>query len=720
MAFFLLEIGTEELPADFARLALPQLNDQVQRDLLSARLTPDSVMVTSTPRRLAVLVEGLPAKQEDEEQEHKGPPAQLAFRDGVATDAATGFAKRCGVSVEQLEVRETAKGPFVYARTLQRGRASLDVLAELIPSWIWALQGRRFMRWGQGESRFSRPVRWLVALLDQEIIPLVLPDCDPPIQSGRHSRGHRLNPEPVEIPSAEAYSRCLAAADVQVDRTARASQIRNQLEAGARRAGARLDLPESLFEELVDLVEDPRVIEGTIETAFLSLPPEVLSTVMRAHQRYVPLLFPEGSVDPLALKAEGALLPRFLCVTNGHAEAEATVKRGNERVLRARLADAAFFLKADHAVPSIDRRQDLSRVTFAEGLGTLRDRPDRLGWCTDVLLGELQLEPELAQVARRAAHLCKHDLVSQMVGEFPELQGIMGAKYLLAEGEGREVALAVCEHYLPRGAGDALPGTPPGALLALADRLELLFSIFSRGDRPTGSSDPYGLRRAANGALQLIWHQRWSIALQPLLLRFAKEWQSTFPDSRINVEILADDLTDFFRQRWSSLMEEEGLDPDVVQAIASASAWKGSSVLSDPLEARDRALFLQSLRREGRLTTIQTVVQRASRLASKGDLGREVLRPVPTVDPALFVSRSEAEMFAVLETLAPLAEGEHRYADLANCLQDSAQTLGLFFDGPDSVLVMCDDLSLRRNRLNLLAVLRNQAEVLADFNQLEG
>ncbi|MGA1303842.1 MAG: glycine--tRNA ligase subunit beta, partial [Cyanobium sp.] len=456
MAFFLLEIGTEELPADFARLALPQLNDQVQRDLLSARLTPDSVMVTSTPRRLAVLVEGLPAKQEDEEQEHKGPPAPMAFRDGVATDAATGFAKRCGVSVEQLEVRETAKGPFVYARTLQRGRASLEVLAELIPSWIWALQGRRFMRWGQGESRFSRPVRWLVALLDQDVIPLVLPDCDPPIQSGRFSRGHRLNSQPVEISSAEAYTRCLAAVGVQVDRTARAIQIRNQLEAGACRAGARLDLPEALFEELVDLVEDPRVIEGTIETTFLSLPPEVLSTVMRAHQRYVPLLLPEGSTDPLALKAEGALLPRFLCVTNGHAEAEATVKRGNERVLRARLADAAFFLKADHAVPSIDRRQALSRVTFAEGLGTLRDRTERLEWCTDVLLGELQLEPEVAQVARRAAHLCKHDLVSQMVGEFPELQGIMGAKYLLAEGEGREVALAVWEHYLPRGAGDSL------------------------------------------------------------------------------------------------------------------------------------------------------------------------------------------------------------------------------------------------------------------------
>ena len=720
MAFFLLEIGTEELPADFARLALPQLNDLVQRDLSAARLTPAAVTVSSTPRRLAVLVEGLPTQQDDEEQEHKGPPAPMAFRDGVATDAAAGFAKRCGVPVEQLEVRHTPKGPFVFARTLQKGRPSLEVLAELIPPWIWGLQGRRFMRWGEGDSRFSRPVRWLVALLDGEVIPLVLPDCDPPIHSGRHSRGHRLNPEPVEIPSAEAYSRCLAAVDVQVDRRSRADQIRAQLDAGAVRAGARLDLPQELFEELVDLVEAPRVIEGAIEPEFLSLPPEVLSTVMRAHQRYVPLRVADASADPLALSAEDTLLPRFLCVSNGLLEAEATVKRGNERVLRARLADAAFFLKADHGVPSIDRREALSRVTFAEGLGSLRDRTDRLEWCTDVLLGLLQPPPQVVQAARRASHLCKHDLVSQMVGEFPELQGIMGAKYLLSEGEGREVALAVWEHYLPRGAGDALPDTPAGAVLALADRLEVLLSIFSRGDRPTGSSDPYGLRRAANGALQIVWHQHWSVDLQALLERFAQEWIIFFPGGTFQAGDLAAELTDFFRQRWISLMEEEGLDADVVQAIGAPAASAGGSVVRDPLAARERALFLQSLRREGRLSAIQSVVQRASRLASKGDLGRDVLRPAEAVDPTLFVSRSEADMFAVLERVAPHAEADRQYTELARCLQESAPTLAEFFDGADSVLVMCEDLSLRRNRLNLLSVLRNQAEVLADFNQLDG
>ncbi len=718
MAFFLLEIGTEELPADFARLALPQLEDQVRKDLLRSSLSVDRLQVTSTPRRLAVLVEGLPARQADLEEVHKGPPAQQAFRDGVPTPAAVGFARRCGLPVEQLEVRETPKGPFVFGCTRQPGRATAEVLAELIPGWIWGLQGRRFMRWGEGESRFSRPVRWLVALLDEDIIPVELPGCDPPIRSGRISRGHRLNPDPVEIPAAASYISRLAAENVQVDRLSRASQIRTLLEEAAERSGAYLDLPDGLFEELVDLVEDPRVIEGAIEPSFLSLPPEVLSTVMRAHQRYVPLLSPEALRDPLALSAERVLMPIFLCVSNGHSGSETTVRRGNERVLRARLADAAFFLRADHEVLSIDRREALNRVTFVEGLGSLRDRTERLEWCTDVLLEALELQPEAAHAARRASHLSKHDLVSQMVGEFPELQGIMGAKYLLAEGEGRDVALAVLEHYLPRGPGDAMPESIPGAVVSLAERLELLFSIFAWGDRPTGSSDPYGLRRAANGVLQVIWHQKWSINLHMILVRLSKEWQKIFPDLKIKPDVLSDVLIEYFQQRWMSLLEEEGLNPDIAQAIAS-SVKNGYSVLLNPCEARERARFLQTLRNEGRLLAIQSVVQRASRLAEKGELGRDLLRPSLAVDPGLFVSPSEAAMFAVLEALAPIAETRGNYHELANCLHDSSNILDAFFDGSDSVLVMCDDLALRRNRLNLLSILRNQANCLADFSILD-
>ncbi|MEB3301552.1 MAG: glycine--tRNA ligase subunit beta [Cyanobacteriota bacterium] len=720
MAFFLLEIGTEELPADFARLALPQLKDQLERDLHGARLGFGSIAVTSTPRRLAVLVDGLPLQQDDRQEEHKGPPAQQAFKDGVPTAAAEGFAKRCGLPVELLEVKETAKGPFVFATTRQQGRPTLEVLAECIPAWIWGLQGRRFMRWGQGESRFSRPVRWLVALLDEDVIPVDLPGCDPPIQSGRLSRGHRLRPEPVAIANAAAYGATLAAADVLVDRPARAAAIRTQLEASAAREEGRLDLPESLFAELVDLVEDPRVIEGVIEPAFLSLPPEVLSTVMRAHQRYVPLLKPDAPTDPLALSAERALLPRFLCVSNGLAEAEATVRRGNERVLRARLADAAFFLNADHAVASIDRREALSRVTFAEGLGSLRDRTERLEWCTDVLLESLHLSEAVAHASRRAAHLCKHDLVSQMVGEFPELQGVMGAKYLLAEGESRAVGLAVLEHYLPRGAGDALPESEPGAVVALAERFELLLSHFSRGERPSGSSDPYGLRRAGNGVMQILWHHEWGLNVSQLLQRSAEQWQGLFPGSHAQADGLCADLSEFLRQRFISLLEEDGWDQDIVQAIAAVRCGEQQRVLANVCEAKSRVVLLQSLRKEGQLSAIQTVVQRASRLAEKGELATGVLRVDQVVKPALFERASEAAMLEVLQRLAPIAESAERYEELASGLKESAAVLAAFFDGPDSVLVMCDDQNLRQNRLNLLGVLRNQAQILADFERLDG
>jgi glycyl-tRNA synthetase beta chain len=721
MACFVLEIGTEELPADFARLALPQLERQLRDDLASCNLPYASLSVTSTPRRLAVRVEGLPPRQEDSLQEHKGPPAQLAFRDGKPTPAAEGFAKRCGLTVDQLEVRETAKGPFVYACTRQPGRETAEVLASFIPGWIWGLQGRRFMRWGSGESRFSRPVRWLVALLDREIIPVVLAECDPPIRSDRLTRGHRLRPEVVSIPAAGSYSDVLEAADVQVDRGARAAQIRLQLESAAQELGGCLDLPESLFEELVDLVEHPRVITGLIDSAFLSLPPEVLSTVMRAHQRYVPLLTSEEPSDPLALSAEGTLLPRFLCVSDGLAEAEATVKRGNERVLRARLADAAFFLKADDAVPSIDRREALARVTFAEGLGHLLDRTERLEWCTDVLLESLSVPEEAAPVARRAAHLCKHDLVSQIVGEFPELQGIMGAKYLLSEGEKEDVAQAVFEHYRPRGAGDALPDSAAGAVVALAERLELLLSIFCKGERPSGSSDPYGLRRAGNGIIQILWHQDWELDLAKLLARGANHWQSLFPSFKIEPDQLLDDLTDFFQQRLASLLEEDGFDPDIVRAIVSRFQG-GQNGIQNIRDARDRSQLLQSLRSKGQLAPIQAAVQRASRLADKGDLSRQILSPDDVVDPNLFERQSEVCLLQVLQKLREPAQSIERekYTQLAQGLEESSAVLSAFFDGSDSVMVMCDDLDRQKNRLHLLGVLRNQANVLACFEELDG
>ena len=731
MSTFLLEIGTEELPADFARQALPQLEALVRRDLAERRLSHGPVSVTSTPRRIALLVADLAAAAADLEEDRKGPPAAQALKDGVATPAAIGFAKRCGIEASALEVRDTAKGPFVFARVREPGLPAAELLAACIPQWIGGLQGRRFMRWAEGDSRFSRPVRWLVALLDSAVVPLTLAGSDPLVSAGRLSRGHRLQgaeagsgvsgDTSVAIATASAYAETLAAAGVEVDRERRAATIRAAVEAAATALQARPDLPEELFNELTDLVEAPLLIEGSVPEAYLALPAEVLSTVMRAHQRYVPLYRQQAEVDPLALDARSSLLPTFLCIANSLPAATDTVRRGNERVLKARLADAEFFVAADRAVASIDRRDQLDRVTFAEGLGSLLNRVERLEWCTDVLIEQLALaEPDAAH-ARRAAHLCKHDLVSQMVGEFPELQGVMGGKYLLAEGEPRPVALAVLEHYLPRGAGDSLPSSTAGAVVALAERLELLLSIYAKGERPSGSSDPYALRRAGNGLLQILWHQGWRLNVLELLERCCGHWAELLPAFAVDGPALAAELGDFLRQRLVSLLEEEGLPSDLVQAVAG-TAVPIDRVLGDPADARQRADLLVALRANGQLAAVQAVVTRAARLAAKGDLPADVLSADGVVAEALFEKPSEAAMLAVLQALEPIAAGSgtERYQALADGLANGAQALAAFFDGDQSVMVMVDDPAVRRNRLNLLGLLRNQASVLADFDAISG
>jgi glycyl-tRNA synthetase beta chain len=577
------------------------------------------------------------------------------------------------------------------------------------------------MRWGEGENRFSRPVRWLVALLDATVIPLTLKGSDPEVTAGQESRGHRLWAETVTIASADSYVETLASVGVEVNRASRRAAIKGAVDEAAAQLGARPDLPDELLDELTDLVEAPQLFEGSVAEHYLSLPAELLATVMRSHQRYVPLYRLAAEIDPLALDARDSLLPRFLCVGNGLAAATATVRRGNERVLKARLADAEFFVQADRAMASIDRREQLDRVTFAEGLGSLRDRCERLEWFTDVLLELLPSSGINTANARRAAHLCKHDLVSQMVAEFPELQGVIGAKYLLAEGEHREVALAVLEHYLPRGAGDRLPSSGAGAVLALAERLELLLSIYAKGERPSGSSDPYALRRAGNGLLQILWSQGWGLDLQALLQRASAHWAALLPNFAVDAPALAGELGEFLRQRLLSLLEEEGVPTDLVQAVAGESVPL-ARVITDPADARERAKLLVKLRSQGALAAVQAVVQRASRLAEKGELAANVLTAEDVVKPSLFEKSSESAMLQVLNQLEPIAtgSGSGRYAELAEGLSAGAGTLAAFFDGDQSVMVMAEDPEVRRNRLNLLAVLRNQASVLADFSRING
>ena len=714
---FLLEIGTEELPAEFVRSALGQLHQSVVSDLKDLRLHHGEVRVFGTPRRLAVVVESLIDRQSDLEEERKGPPVRQALVNGQPGPAALGFAKRCGVDPSELQPRDTPKGPCLFARVTTPGSDTATLLNERIPAWINGLQGRRFMRWGDGDQRFSRPVRWLVSLYGAQVLPVTLSASDPIVESSHRSRSHRLRDSTVEIEHADRYVETLLRAGVMVDRSERSQLIRSALDRESEARSAVVACPDSLFEELVDLVESPRLLTGEIADCYLDLPPEVIVTVMQSHQRYVPLQRDNAETDPLALQARDVLLSKFLLVSNGLEHADSTIVRGNERVLSARLADAEFFLNVDRKTPSEQRREALDRVTFAKGLGSLRDRSDRISWMLEHLIQLLSISSDRAVHAQRAAHFCKHDLVSQMVGEFPELQGLMGGKYLLEEGEDRCVALAVTEQYQPRGAGDALPSSDAGALLALAERLELLLSIYSKGDRPSGSSDPYALRRAGNGIVQILWDRGWRLSFPVLLDEAARHWTNQFPAFEVQPDALVDDLSLLLRQRMVSQFEEDGFPADLVQAVAGESVGDGR-MLRDPVDARDRLELLRQLRCDQRLEAVQAVVQRAAKLADKGDLGLNVLTPSGVVDPELFDSPSEATLLRAVNDLVPFSESGH-YIELAEGLQGAARALEAFFDGPDSVMVMAENLEIRRNRINLLGVLRNQASVLARFDCIQ-
>src|SRR4028119_239974 len=493
MANFLLELGTEELPASFVRSSAQQWQRLVPATLAEQSLTNDSINVYATPRRLAVLVKGLAVQQLDREEEVKGPPASSAFKDGKPTKAAEGFAKKQGVEIDALEVRATDKGDFVFVLKKIPGRMTADILAELVPQWINKLEGKRFMRWADGDLKFPRPIRSMVALLDDSVLPITLVSGSDTVKSDRISQGHRVLHTPPtpplgkggtgggSIPPAEAYVECLRAACVEVDRSQRKTQIKAQVEASATKQGGYADITEELLEEVTDLVEWPNPVVGKFDEEFLILPPEVITTIIVTNQRYFPILkspdYPE-------------LLPYFITISNGSPAKSAIIAAGNERVVRARLADGQFFYKADLAKPLEDYLPKLETVTFQEDLGTVRAKVDRLCKIASLIVNQLQItEEEQADIAR-AALLCKADLVTQMVYELPEMQGIMGQKYALASGESEAVATAIFEHYLPRGAGDNLPQTLTGQVVGIADKLDTLVSIFGLGMLPTGSSDP--------------------------------------------------------------------------------------------------------------------------------------------------------------------------------------------------------------------------------------
>ncbi len=710
---FLLEVGTEELPANFLSDALTQWQERIPKSLEVNSLSSTSVEVYGTPRRLAVLIKGLPSQQPDREEEIKGPPAQAAFKDGQPTPAAIGFARRQGVELEALEVRPTDKGDFVFVQRSTPGRPVADILTELVPQWILNLEGKRLMRWGDGDMKFSRPIRWLVALLNETVLPIELVDGSEKIKSDRISQGHRvLHPKPVTITQATDYVNTLRSAYVTVDPEERANLIKKQVQVAAQQSGGHTVIYPDLLEEVTNLVEYPSAVVGKFEPEFLQLPTEVVTEVMVTHQRYFPV-FKEGN-------SQEELLPNFITVSNGDPQKSNIIAVGNERVIRARLADGQFFYQADLAKPLENFLPQLEKVTFQEELGSVRLKVDRIVKITGQINTQLQLEENQSQKNQRAALLCKADLVTQMVYEFPELQGIMGQKYALASGEDAEVANAIFQHYLPTGAGDILPGTLTGQVVGLADRLDTLVSIFGLGLIPSGSSDPFALRRAANAVVKIIWFDDLQINLESLLEQITADFAAAYNKDKAQ---LITALQEFFLQRIRTLLQEEKqIDYDLVNAVLGENDPEyAERALQDLLDVRDRALYLQQIRNDGTLDKIYETVNRSTRLAAQGDLDTKQLEPTTVVNQELFQKPSESAFYNAIVDLVPqtqAAQESRNYQLLVTGLEKIAPTVSSFFDGPDSVLVMDSNPEIKRNRLHLLGLLRNHARILADFGAI--
>lgn len=497
----LFEIGAEEIPAGFMPNILGQLKQLAETKLNDAYLPFESIATYGTPRRLALIVKGLADTSAEISERHKGPSASIAYdADGNATKAAIGFARGKGLDVADLVVEDG----YIYAETKTAGVPAKDIVTDMLPQLITGLNFPKSMHWGNLDAKFVRPVRWLVALLDEDVIPVEFAT----VQSGNVSRGHRfLGADEITIKNAASYVDTLKENFVMVDQDARRELISKQLHDIAASKNASIVWDDDLLEEINYLVEWPTALCGGFEESYLALPDAAIITPMKDHQRYFPL------VDQ-----EGKLLPMFLTVRNGSDHSIEVVQAGNERVLRARLDDAKFFFNEDRKKPLIDRQDGLTKIVFQEGLGNLADKTERLLTLGRVFSEECELHEDARVVLERATELAKTDLTTGMVTEFTELQGVMGKEYALLDGESPEVAEAIFEQYLPRFAGDVLPQTEAGKVLSIIDKIDNIVATFSRGLIPTGSQDPYALRRQTIGILNILLNSEWNISLRPIIV----------------------------------------------------------------------------------------------------------------------------------------------------------------------------------------------------------
>ena len=682
---FLLEIGTEEIPARFLPPTTEAMKKTMGARLESEYLSFDGIRAMATPRRLTLVVSGLLLRQKDREQQVIGPPEKAAFdQAGSPTKAAQGFARAHAVDVADLKLVDTGRGKCVAVTKSISGKPAIEILQELLPGWITNIAFPKSMRWGTVSTPFARPIHWFLALLEGQVIPFSLDD----VHSGNITYGHRfLAPDPIVVQNFADYLAGLRNAHVMIDPEERQSRMLEEIQRVAReRGGTILDDPE-LKTENSFLVEYPSVVCGSFDDSFLELPDEVLITAMREHQRYFAVQ-----------DSSGTLLPLFVAVNNTRARNEEVVTKGHQRVLKARLEDARFYFEDDRKKPLDGFVEELRGVLFQQKLGTSHQKMKRFRELAR-FMAEI-VAPRDAEVVDRAAVLCKADLVSGMVGEFPSLQGVMGRVYARLAGEPEGVAEAIFEHYLPRFAGDRLPTTHPGALVGMADRLDTICGCFGIGLIPTGAADPYALRRHTLAIINILLDNNYAFDLKTLAqksLELLGHRLEGDPGDILNR------VLEFFRTRFHNLLTGKGHPFDVVDAVLSLH-------FQHPPEALKRVEALKEWRTRDEFEPLAISFKRVVNILKDQKLSDEV-------NTALFEDTAEKDLWdAYLEAKGTVSRllDEGEYKKSLHIIFGLKEPIDRFFD---TVLVMVDDDALRHNRLNLLNQLGDLFKNIGDFSK---
>ena len=715
MSKYLLEIGTEELPAKFSHSVIKQINSLIEFEFDKKLIKFNNIICTSTPRRIVLFLDGLVDQADDKTVIRKGPKATSAFLNGVPTNAAIGFANSLGINIDDLEIRETEKGEFVFGTKIEKGESTRSSLSSIIPKVIKNLQGPRFMKWGYGSFKFSRPIRWIVSLYNDEILDFVFDECDPKISIGNKSKSHRLINKVIEIHSPDSYFELIAKSGVFVKREERKEKIVNLINHESQLVNLEPDLSDDLLNELTDLVESPNLITSNFDKQFLNLPVEVLSTVMKNHQRYIPLLKKGRTFSKLDLSSEKVISTNFFVLSNGLRESNNIISKGNEKVLRARFSDAKFFVESDKKVSSKERNEKLKTVSYLKGMGNVSQRVKRIEDTSEKILNYLNDQSLDSEKTKEAAKYCKNDLCSEIVYEFPELQGIMGGKYLRNEGFSNEICIAVAEHYLPGFYKDDLPSTKYGAIISISDKIETLISIFISGKRPSGSSDPYALRRSLNGVILIIWQFEFDLDLENIFEELLEYWKISLPKLKFEKKQVLNDLIEFTNQRIVSHLDELSISKDLIKATCFIDSSSEKKIMNI-LDLKNRINTINQLKGKPGFSEIQKVISRVSKLAESGDLKTTIFSCKDYVNSDLFEKECENKVFEFIKELEGIIKLPNwNYSQLFKLFEINSKNLDELFDNERGVLIMAENPEIRNNRLNLLGLVRNYSLKIADF-----